>query len=142
MATKFDAEKYTTASKVKDFYSDIPTNLDIHPGTKDVLRVRNDQAVIQSVRNLIMTEYTERPFQPKIGCGIRRALFEPISPITSHMIQIAIQDTLGNYEPRVDLLDTVVEPDEMLNGYYVHLKFALLNRIEPIEIDLFLDRNR
>lgn len=142
MATKFDAEKYTTASKVKDFYSDIPTNLDIHPGTKDVLRVRNDQAIIQSVRNLILTDMNERPFQPKVGSSIRQALFEPISPITSHAIRIAIEDVLNNYEPRVEMLDTVVEPDEMADGYYVHLKFALINKIEPVEIDLFLDRNR
>lgn len=142
MALSFDASKYTLAAKVNDFYSDFNNNLDIHPGTGDFLRLRNESAVIQSVKNLLLTDFYERPFQPRIGCRVRQMLFEHITPITSLRIQTAIEDTLKNFERRINLIDTTVEPDDENNGYNIRLRFSLINNSIPIELNFFLDRIR
>lgn len=142
MATRFNAIKYTNASPVTDFYSDFTSNMDIHPATGDVIRIKNEAAIIQSVRNLLLTGFYERPFQPLIGSRVRESLFEDISQLTSITIQTAIQDTIRNYEPRVDLLETIIEPDYEGNGYNVRLKFSIINSIEPVELDFFLNRIR
>jgi phage baseplate assembly protein W len=142
MALKFNASKYTTAVKNTDFYSDFNNSMDIHPGSGDVVRVLNDAAVMQSVKNLLLTEFYERPFQPTIGCRLRQILFEDISPITSLRIQTAIEDTLGNHERRINLIDTIVEPDDENNGYNIRLRFSLINSTTPIEMNFFLDRIR
>jgi phage baseplate assembly protein W len=142
MSIKFNANKYSQASLASDYYSDIYTNLDIHPATGDAMRLRNDSAVIQSVRNLLLTGFYERPFQPLIGSRLRESLFEDVSVITSIKIKTAIEDTLKNYEPRVQLLETIVEPAYDENGYNIRLKFSLINSIQPVEIDFFLNRVR
>lgn len=142
MATKFNASKYASVSPVSDFYSDFHMNMDIHPGTGDVVRVRNEQAIIQSIRNLLMTDFYERPFAPNVGSSIRYALFENITPAMSVVIKTAIEDTLANYEPRVRVLETIVAPDDDHNGYNVRLKFSLINSTTPTEINFFLDRTR
>lgn len=142
MATKFNASKYAEVSPVSDFYSDFHMNMDIHPGTGDVVRVRNEQAIVQSIRNLLMTDFYERPFAPSVGSDIKRALFENISPAMSVVIKTAIEDTLSNYEPRAQILETVVAPDDDNNGYNIRLKFSLINSTTPTEINFFLDRIR
>jgi phage baseplate assembly protein W len=142
MATRFKANKYSVAPASTDFYSDFKTNLDVHPATGDVIRVKNETAVIQSIHNLLMTNYYERPFQPLIGSRIRESLFEDVSPITSYAIQTAIENTIENYEPRIQLLEVIVEPNYDENGYNIRIKFSLINSINPIEIDLFLNRIR
>lgn len=142
MALKFNADKYTAASKNKDFYSDFTSSFSIHPGTNDLARVRNDQAIVQSLRNLLLTDRQERLFQPSIGAGLNRFLFEDISPITSSLIRITIEDTITNFEPRIRLVETIVEPDEVQDGYNIRLKFYIINNVEMTEINLFLDRIR
>lgn len=142
MATKFNAEQYSISATNTDLYSDFYSNLDIHPGTGDIARVKNDQAVIQSVRNLLLTDHYERPFAPLIGSTIRQMLFEDVSPYTAVSIRIAIEDTLNNYEPRVSLIETIVEPDADENGYNIRLKFSLINRVTPVEMGFFLNRTR
>lgn len=142
MAIKFNSSKYSQATLATDYYSDMYVNMDIHPATGDLLRVRNDAAIIQSVRNLLTTGYYERPFQPYVGSRLRESLFEDISPITSIKIKTAIEDTLQNYEPRVSLLETIIEPAYDDNGYNIRLKLSLINSIEPVEVDFFLNRIR
>lgn len=142
MALKFNADKYTVASRNTDFYSDFNSSFSIHPGTNDLARVRNDQSILQSVRNIILTDRGERMFQPLIGASLKQYLFEDISPMTAMMIRTAINDSLTNYEPRIRLIETIVEPDEIQNGYNIRLRFYLINSVEPTQIDLFLDRIR
>lgn len=142
MATKFNADRYTLSSTTTDLFSDFTNNMEIHPGTGDLSRVRNDQAIIQSVRNLLMTDYNERRFAPYVGSRIRQLMFELMSPQTAVLIKTAIENTVKNYEPRVNLLETVVDPDEDNNGYYVRLKFSLINSSVPVELGFFLDRTR
>ena len=137
MATKFNANKYAEVSTVSDFFSDFSSNMDVHPGTGDISRLKNDQAIVQSVRNLLLTDYNERPFAPMVGCRIRQMLFEDISPQTAVLIQTAIQNTIKNYEPRINLLETIVDPSYDENGYDIRLKFTLINSTAPVDIGFF-----
>lgn len=142
MALKFNVDKYTNASKNADFFSDFTSSFSIHPGTNDLARIRNDQAVVQSVRNLLLTDPGERFFRPLIGTNLKRFLFEDISPITALQIKMVIEDTLTNFETRIRLVETIVEPDDIQNGYNIRLKFYIINNTSPTEINLFLDRIR
>lgn len=142
MSTKFNANKYAEVSVVTDRFSDFGSNMDIHPGTGDISRLKNENAVIQSVRNLLLTDYYERPFAPMVGCRLRQMLFEDVSPQSTVLIQTSIQNTLKNYEPRINLLETIVEPNYDDNGYNIRLRFTLINSTTPVEIGFFLDRTR
>ena len=59
--------------------------------------------VKRAVKNLVQTNFYERPFQPELGCGIRELLFENFTPMTKVFLENKITEVLLNFEPRIDL---------------------------------------
>lgn len=123
-------------------YSDFNINLDLHPISSDVSRQLNENSVVRSIKNLLLTDFYERPFKPSIGCNIRKLLFENITPVTLSLIETTVRETLSAYEPRANIISIDVTPYDELNGVTLTITFSIINREEPITIDLFLDRIR
>ena len=123
-------------------FTDLDLNFNFHPTTKDVNKFRNENAVINSVKNLILTNHYERPFQPDLGSNLKRMLFEQVDNATAALLEREISETIQNYEPRVQLKDVSAEgfPDE--NGYKVEITFYLINNPDPVTVDFFLERVR
>lgn len=123
-------------------FRDLDLNFTIHPIRKDINVHKNEFAIINSVKNLILTNFYERPFQPEIGSNIRRLLFENIDTIIAAQLERAIEETILNYEPRVQVsnITAVARPDE--NRYSVQLEFFVINNSSPITINFFLERIR
>ena len=123
-------------------FTDLDLNFNIHPATKDINKFINETAVINSVKNLVLTNHYERPFQPGLGSGLRRLLFEQVDNVTAALIEREISETINNFEPRVDVQDVTASgfPDE--NAYKVVLTFFLINDPSPITIDFILERVR
>jgi hypothetical protein len=76
-STTFDGEKYS------DFFNDIIIN----PVTGDLAKRTNEEAVRQSIINLILTGRGERPFQPLVGSDIYQLLFETITLETTSLLE-------------------------------------------------------
>jgi len=131
----------TNIDSVRNF-RDLDLNFAIHPITKDVNVYKAEYAVINSVKNLILTNHFEKPFQPEIGSNIRRLLFENVDSIMAAQIEREIEETITNFEPRVQISSVVAihAPDE--NGYKVRLEFFVINNPDPITINFFLERIR
>lgn len=123
-------------------YSDLDLNFNIHPVKKDINRNVGERAVINSIKNLILTNHYERLFQPNIGCNVRRMLFENLDNITAISIEQEIRQTIKNYEPRVNISDLKVIADFDNNGYKVSMKFFIVNLTTPVTINFFLERIR
>jgi phage baseplate assembly protein W len=117
-------------------------NFTKHPITKDVTKKIDSNAIIASVRNLVMTNHYEKPFAPTFGSNIRGMLFEPVSPITAVNLQKEIEVLLNNYEPRVKIDELLVSMNEDAQRYDVYLRFYIVNSIRPVTITLFLNRLR
>lgn len=123
-------------------FSDLDLDFTKHPITKDVSRKTKENAVIASMKNLIFTNYYERPFNPTFGSNIRKMLFEPIDGLTGSILDKEIRTLLGNYEPRVQIDALQVNADIENQGYQIILRFYTLNSAKPIAISLFLNRLR
>ena len=123
-------------------YSDLPTNLTVHPVKLDVTQVTNADAIKASVRNLLLTNYNERKFQPDIGGNLTALLFELMTPITELQIKRQIELCIRNYEPRADIIDITVIGDPDRNGYNATITFAVKKLPSPVSISLFLQRVR
>ena len=123
-------------------YSDLDLTFTKHPVKKDIVLSIDDQAVIRSVRNLIMTNHYERPFHPEIGSNVRKMLFEPISPLTANYLQREIEDTIKNFEPRVKIEQVLVQIEPDANYYSAIVSFFINNRTEPTTINFVLQRLR
>jgi phage baseplate assembly protein W len=123
-------------------FRDLDLNFTIHPIRKDINVHKNEFAIINSVKNLILTNFYERPFQPEIGSSVRSLLFENIDTIIAAQLERAIEETILNYEPRVQIsnITAVARPDE--NRYSVQLEFFVINNSSPITINFFLERIR
>lgn len=123
-------------------YSDFDLDFDAHPVTKDVSKKLNENAITQSVRNLLLTSHYERPFKPELGSNLKKFLFEPIDNITTSLIQDAIWYTLTNYEPRIEIQEVVATPNYEENRYDITMSFFIKNTVDPITISFFLERVR
>lgn len=123
-------------------FSDLDFNFSQHPVSGDVTSRYDEEAVKQSIRNLIMTRNYERPFRSAIGSQIKTLLFEPISPLLSTMMERTIADVINNYEPRADLLGVSVKFSPENNDAYVTIMFKLVNTQTPVSINLILERTR
>lgn len=123
-------------------YSDLDLDFLPHPTTGDVVRKTGTDAIKRSVRNLILTNFYEKPFRHGIGSNALKLLFDNMTPLTSAFLKDAIFEVLRNYEPRVEVLDVRVSMDLDSNGYDVAIDFVVLNRNLPVTISLFLERIR
>jgi phage baseplate assembly protein W len=132
----------TVTTNIVAAYSDLDLNFTIHPVKKDINRYTNEAAVVNSIKNLILTNHYERPFQPDIGSNVRRLLFENMDTITATTLEKEIQQTIKNYEPRANISRLNVSPDYDNNGFKVYMEFYVVNRTSPITINFFLERIR
>jgi phage baseplate assembly protein W len=123
-------------------YSDLDLTFSIHPVKHDLVLSVGDLAVIRSVRNLILTNHYERPFQPTVGSNVRKMLFELVSPLTANYLQREIEDTIKNFEPRVTLDTVVVQLNPDMNSYTASIVFFINNKPDPIQINFILERLR
>lgn len=123
-------------------YKDLDLNFNAHPVTKDVVKRTGNAAIIGALRNLILTNLYEKPFQPTFGSRIRGLLFEDVSFITANMLQSEIQTVIKNFEPRVsvDAIRVQAQPEE--NRYAVTIRFYINNLEDPVTINLFLEKVR
>jgi phage baseplate assembly protein W len=123
-------------------FSDLDLNFTKHPVTKDITRRYDDNAIKQSVKNLLLTRNFERPFHSEIGSPIRQLLFDNPGPMFNVMLKRAVIDVINNFEPRVNIIDVRVDDYSDRNEVYVTLEFTIVNTERPITLDLALERTR
>jgi phage baseplate assembly protein W len=123
-------------------FSDLDLNFQPHPVTGDVVKVKNENAIVTSVKNLLLTNFYERPFNPQIGSNINNLLFELLDGLTAGAIAEDMKTVIRNFEPRVQVDSVNVTPDYDNNGFNVTMEFFIVNNPEPITINFFLERTR
>lgn len=123
-------------------YSDLDMSFSMHPSKKDVAKKIGDQAVIQSLKNLVQMNFYEKPFKPYIGCNARKLLFENMTPIVAIALKDIILETIATNEPRVQINQVIVEPDYDNGLYTVTIVFFINNRTEPTIAAFVLQRIR
>lgn len=126
----------------RNLYADLFTNFDKHPISDDVALKTNENAIRQSIRNILLTNRGERPFQPELGGDLNRLLFENITPQTIVLMEQVIRNTIEAYEPRANLIDVVVSTTPDQNTVAVTITFSVINRQEPVSLEVVLDRVR
>lgn len=121
-------------------YADLDLRFRVNPNTRDIRPVKDIAAIKNSVRNLLLTNKLERPFQPDLGSNLIKLLFEPADPVTVGLIKEDIAITLANNEPRISVTDIQVEDYSDRNAYFISVTFRVINLNEDAEIELYLER--
>ena len=116
--------------RVSRGFKDISLSFRPHPITRDVIPLKNEQAIARAVKNLVLTHLQERPFNPNLGSRIGESLFELMDAGSAAIINDEITNTIGNFEPRVKLQNVEVIP------YYDAHAFDVTIVYEIVGIDL------
>jgi phage baseplate assembly protein W len=116
-------------------YKDLNLNFTANPVTGDVTTVTDVVAVKRSVRNLLLTNHYDRPFHPEIGSNIPYLLFENFGPITGNQLSRAIEEMIGNFEPRARVENVECIPIPDTNTYDIRIYFYVENM--PAELQEF-----
>ena len=124
-------------------FKDLSVTFKKHPVSDDLVQVKDKAAIVQSITALLLTMKGERPFQPQLGCNVQRVLFEPLDYGSAGLIKSEIRDTLGRYEPRININSILCVPDFDNNGFQVELKYTIIGREDaPVAVEFFLERTR
>ena len=132
-----DAERQNNSSLNSRQYRDLDLFFAKRSSDSDVNVLNNVSAIKRSVRNLVLTNFYEKPFHPEISGGVREMLFQPLTPVVAQVISRKIEEVVEIYEPRVELLNVTVTPKYTENAFDVNIEFMILNapeRPETVEI--------
>ena len=138
----YDSQTQSKSTRNSRQFRDIDLDFNRNAVTNDVAVVEDVIAVKRSVKNLIQTNFYERPFQPELGCGIRELLFENFTPMTKIFLQRKIEEVLINYEPRINLQNVAVDDDQDNNRLVVDIYFYVVGVPGPQTVSTFLQRVR
>ena len=123
-------------------YSDLDLDFMVNPVTGDINKKTGVDAVKRSIRNLIFTNYYERPFKSNIGSDVTKLLFDNVDVMTATFLEDAIIRLINNFEPRVKLQGVRVTADYDNNGFGVVIQYIIINTETPATFNLFLERIR
>ena len=112
-------------------FKDLSASFQTSPLNNDLIALKNESAIARSVRNLVLTVRGERPFQPILGTGVSRLLFENMDKLTASAIRSELRTTIENYEPRVEINEILVEPDFEGNAFHVTLQYFIIGMDVP-----------
>jgi phage baseplate assembly protein W len=123
-------------------YKDLNVNFIANPITGDVYKTFDEDAIKSSLKSLILTNNGERPFHSEIGSPIRNLLFENYTPMLAITLKRAIANMVAAYEPRVQILEIAVDPNEDQNEITLGILFKIKNTDTSLFVSVTLDRTR
>ena len=136
-----DLSKARVVARKKGF-RDLDLSLKIHPIRKDVIALKDDNAIKNAVRNLLVSNFFERPFQPSLGANLRGLLFEPAGGITEMNLKENIERVLIRHEPRIEVIQVIVNNMEDQNAYNCVVVFKIKENDTVDSVEIVLRRLR
>ena len=140
--SNYDATTTNRSPRSNRIYSDLNLSFTKNPATKDVSRNFDVQAIKRAVKNIILTNKYEKPFNSSFGCNLRGFLFENITEPLLVIIKDRVAMAIEKYEPRVSVEDVVVQNDEENNGLNIMVSFLINGTEAPVSVSTFLQRVR
>ena len=112
--------------RVSKPFKDLSATFQTNPLNSDLIALKNENAISRSIRNLILTEPGDKPFQPTLGSEVYESLFDQLDQITAASIQSQIEDTIIKYEPRVQLNAVDVSANIPNNAFDVQINYEII----------------
>ena len=124
-------------------FKDISLSFKRHPVTNDILALTNEDAIKRSVRNLVETVNEERFFNPLIGSQVKESLFELPDNGLKATLKTQIENSILNFEPRVNLTDVIINHPNDTNDLEVTVVYDIIGQeATPQEITFILQPTR
>ena len=123
-------------------YQDLDFDFTANPITGDVAKVKDVTSVKRGISNILMTENNERLFQPEVGSGLKNLLFEPMTDLTTQLLEDEVRSAIDAWENRAQVISIEVIPEEEYNRYRVAVVFRLMTDTTEQQTEVLLSRER
>ena len=94
--------------------------------TNDILSLKNEAAIKESVKNIVLYNFYEKPFDPFFGGNIFGLLFENSTPTMALEVKNRIERSIEIQEPRVTAVSAVVQFEEDRNELNCKIQYLIL----------------
>ena len=125
----------------KQLFRDLDVTFAAKP-SKEISVKKDAAAVKQEVKNLILTNHFEKPFQPFFGGNVRGLLFELADDVTGSEVEEQIVSAIQQYEPRAQIINVDVNSQPDRNSLAVTITFKVVNTQEIVTFTTNLSRLR
>ena len=125
---------------IKNAYKDLDLSFTAHPITGDVATKSDSDAVRRAVRNIVMTNYYERPFKPSLGGNIRGLLFELDTDRKLNRAKRRLAEAIEDFEPRVEKVRCIFQTEG--NNLDVTVFYNIKNGLSNQELQFTVNRTR
>ena len=136
-----DISKAKIVSKKKP-WRDLDLSLKVHPIRKDIIPLKDDVAIKNAVKNLLISNFYDRPFAPDKGANLKGLLFEPAGILTEIQMRDNIKTVLKKYEPRVQVLGVDINDLSDQNAYNILVRFRIKEYDTEENVEIVLRRLR
>jgi len=119
--------------RVSQGFKDISMSFQRNPLTNDLIALKNDNAIARSIRNIVFTLPGEKFFNENFGSRISKSLFENLDEISASIIRDEIENSIRNYEPRVELIEVQTDPDYDNNSFDVTIIYKIVGIDVPAQ---------
>lgn len=125
------------------FNSDLDISFEANPITGDLFVLKDSASIRQSIRNLVLTSFYERPFHPNLGSQVANALFENYSDsLTEYTLTKSIENVIKYQEPRARNVEIKVNFDSSDASITATITFLPINSNRPDTVSIPLERIR
>ena len=132
---RFRSEKYVSRG-----FKDLAVSFNENPSTKDFGAVKNERAISQSVRNLLLTTFGERPFQPEIGSRVKGLLFEQWDVFAADAIRTEIFNVMERLEPRIEVTEVKVDDASDNNAIEISMDYVIVGQELVQNVEFLLEK--
>lgn len=136
------SDRGSNTATINNRYSDLNLQMIPHPQKNDIIPLKGELAVKNAVKNLLLTNFFERPFNSTLGANLRGLLFEPNDAITRISLRSNIRRCIQNFEPRVIVNGVNIQDNSERNAYNATVHFIIKEFDRQASVDIELRRLR
>jgi|TARA_R100001509_G_scaffold44617_1_gene24248 phage baseplate assembly protein W len=125
--------------RVSQAFKDISMSFQINPLNDDLIALTNATAIARSIRNIVFTSPGEKVFDPNFGSNVSKLLFEIVDDVSALAIRDEIENSIRNHEPRVELIDVIIEPNYDANEFNATILYRIIGiDVPPQQLEFLL----
>jgi len=119
--------------RVSQSFKDVSMSFQANPLNNDLIALKNQTAISRSIRNIVLTSPGEKFFNPDFGSNVSRLLFDTLDDLTALSIRDEIENSIRNFEPRVQLIDVIVVPEYDNNEFNITVVYNIIGIDVPAQ---------